>query len=75
MTVPGHNRALKVAVMSKLAFDAKPAPSVLPVGNAHLFATYLGGSRLHGEGDVLLQSTERLVSLRFERVGEHAAVG
>lgn len=57
--------------MGKLAFDPKPAPSVLPVGHAHPLASDLGGLGLQGEGDVLLQGIELLVGLSLEGVGEY----
>lgn len=60
--------------MGKLALDAKPAPAVLPVGHTHPLPSYLGGSGLHGERDVLLQDVQPLVRLGLERVGKHAAV-
>lgn len=69
------NGVLEVTVVGKLAFDAKPAAAVLPVGHTHPPASYLGGSGLRGEGHVFLQGAEFLLCPSPERVGEHTAVG
>ena len=74
MTVRGGHRGLEVTVMSKLALDPKPAPSVLPVRHTHPFTPYLGGLGLQCEGDVFLQGAELLVCLGLEGVGKHTAV-
>lgn len=65
---------LKVAVMSELALDSKPASSILSVGHTHPFTSDLGRFGLHCEGDVLLQGDESLVDLSLEGVCKHAAV-
>lgn len=73
MAVRGADWCLEVAVVSKLAFDPKPALSVLPVRHAHLFASYLRGFGVRCERDMFLQGAQFLICLSFERVGEDTA--
>lgn len=66
--------SLKVAVVSKLALDSKPASSILSVGDAHSSASDLRWLGLHCERDVFLQSDEFLINLSLERIRKHTAV-